>query len=288
MHFTNLFILISLLQSKEEYMDEIILDDVVESLVANAFTLATTECSSFEWDYKEVLRNVFETLLKIKFLLHDAQKRQVSDESVRRWLTELRDVTYDADNVLDEFSYGIFWQKLHSQNQMMNQVRSFSLCNPNEVKTIKQLLDKIVNDAADFGLRMDFVNPIPNISLEMDIDCFLDDLEVFGREYNVTKIVNILISSNNQQVISILPIVGMAGLGKTTLAKIVYDHEWIKKHFGGLAWVHVSRTFNVEEILREVPKFKDDEVLQRKKYLLVLDDVQNDDLDKWDTLRSKL
>ena len=230
-------------------MDEIILDDVVESLVANAFTLATTECSSFEWDYKEVLRNVFETLLKIKFLLHDAQKRQVSDESVRRWLTELRDVTYDADNVLDEFSYGIFWQKLHSQNQMMNQVRSFSLCNPNEVKTIKQLLDKIVNDAADFGLRMDFVNPIPNISLEMDIDCFLDDLEVFGREYNVTKIVNILISSNNQQVISILPIVGMAGLGKTTLAKIVYDHEWIKKHFGGLAWVHVSRTFNVEEIL---------------------------------------
>ena len=170
----------------------------------------------------------------------------------------------------------------------MNQVRSFSLCNPNEVKTIKQLLDKIVNDAADFGLRMDFVNPIPNISLEMDIDCFLDDLEVFGREYNVTKIVNILISSNNQQVISILPIVGMAGLGKTTLAKIVYDHEWIKKHFGGLAWVHVSRTFNVEEILREVPKFKDDEVLQRKKYLLVLDDVQNDDLDKWDTLRSKL
>lgn len=182
------------MQRKEEYTDEIILDDVVDNLIANLFSLATIEHSGFEWDYKKVLRNVYETLLRIKFLLPDAQKRQVSNESVRRWLTELRVVAYDVDNVLDEFSYGIFWQKLHSQNQMMDQVR-FSFCNPNKVK---QSLDKIMNNVVDFGLRMDFVNSIPNISLEMDIDCFLDDSEVFGREYDVTKIVNVLISSNNQ------------------------------------------------------------------------------------------
>ena len=73
-------------------------------------------------------------------MLHDAQKRQVSDNSVRNWLTKL--LVYDVDNVLDKFSYEIFGQKIQIQNQMMNQVPRFPFCNFDEVKTIKQKLDK--------------------------------------------------------------------------------------------------------------------------------------------------
>ena len=76
---------------------------------------------------------------------------------------------------------------------------------------------------------MELVNSIPKISLDMNIDSLLDDLEVVGRKHDIKKIVNLLINSNNQQVISVLPIVGMAGLGKTTLTKLVYNHELIKE-----------------------------------------------------------
>ncbi|KAK7824598.1 putative disease resistance protein rga4 [Quercus suber] len=173
-----------------------------------------------------------------------------------------------------------------------------NICFESSFKTIKQLLDKIVHDVAGFGLRMELVNSIPSISSDMNIDPLLNDSEVVGREYDVTKIVNVLISSSNQQVISVLPIVGMAGLGKTTLAKLVYNNELIKKHFDVLAWVNVGIDFNVEEILGEIISLEEDlsdeilqicaEKLRAIKYLLILDDVQEEDHVKWDTLKGYL
>ncbi|KAK4551754.1 hypothetical protein RGQ29_032275 [Quercus rubra] len=285
-------------QGKEEYRAEIILNDVIDRLIANVSSLAT-EHVNFELSFKV---DLLETLFKIKFVLGDAQKRQSSDESMGIWLTELRNVAYDADNVLDKFSYESFWQKVRIQNQMMDQVCNFSLCNYNEVvKPIKQLLDKIVNDVADFGLRMEMVNSIPKISLDMNIDSLLNDSEVVGRKQDIKKIVNLLISSSNQ--LSVLPIVGMAGIGKTTLAKLVYNHEQIKKHFDVVAWVNVGKNFDVEEILRKILEslreegliyYYTNEVHQMcaetlwKKYLLIFDDVHNEDPNKWDTLKGYL
>ncbi|XP_065621426.1 putative disease resistance protein RGA3 isoform X2 [Quercus suber] len=283
-------------KGEEEYMAEIILNDVVDRLIALAI-----EHINFELSFKE---DLLETLFKIKFVLGDAQKRQSSDGSMRIWLKNLRDVAYDADNVLDKFSYESFWRKVQIQNQMMGQVCNFSLCTPDEVKVTKQSLDKIVNDVADSGLRMELVNSIPKISLDMNIDSLLDDLEVVGRKHNIEKIVNLLINSNNQQVISVLPIVGMAGFGKTTLAKLVYNYGRIKEHFDELAWVNVGKNFDVEEILRKIlDSLREDssyhlayegvrkkcaKILWAKKYLLILDDVQNEDSKKWDTLKGYL
>ncbi|KAF3963413.1 hypothetical protein CMV_012188 [Castanea mollissima] len=107
-------------KGKEEYMAEIVLNDVVDRLIATAFSLATDNIG-FESSFKVELKNLLETLFKIKFLLDDAQKRQSSDESVRIWLMKLRDVAYDADNVLDEFSYESFWQEVQTKNLMVDQ-----------------------------------------------------------------------------------------------------------------------------------------------------------------------
>ncbi|KAK4566083.1 hypothetical protein RGQ29_002323 [Quercus rubra] len=274
-------------QRNEEYMAEIVLNDVVDRLVTKAFSLAT-ENIIFKWGFKEELKNLLDTLYKIKVVLH--QKRQVSDESVGIWLMKLRNVAYEVDNVLDEFDYEIIWQKVQLQNQMIDQVRSFSFCSHDKVKTIKQSLDELVNDIAGFGLRTELLKSIIKIRLDKNEDSFLNDSEVVGREFDVLKILNELISSCNQQVISVLPIVGMAGLGKTTLAKVLYSHEEIKKHFDALAWVHVSENFDVEKISREIRKSLKIEStsLGRRKYFLVLDDIWIEDCDKWDILRSHL
>nr|POF25811.1 putative thiol methyltransferase 1 [Quercus suber] len=192
-------------QRNEEYMAEIVLDDVVDGLVTKAFSLAT-EHIIFKWGFKEEFKNLLDTLYKIKVVLH--QKRQVNDESVGIWLMELRNVAYEVDNVLDEFDYEIIWQKVQFQNQMIDQVRSFSFCSHDKVKTIKQSLDKLVNDVAGFGLRIESLKSIIKIRLDKNEDSFLNDSEVVGREFDVLKILNELISSSNQQVISVLPIVG--------------------------------------------------------------------------------
>ncbi|KAM1309090.1 hypothetical protein ACFX2H_005817 [Malus domestica] len=98
-----------------------------------------------------------------------------------------------------------------------------------------------------------------------------------------------------------MAIVGMGGLGKTTLAKSVYNQDSIRKFFEKRIWVCVSNTFDVTLILRRMlesliltkapSKGNQDAILKKlqeelkgKRYLLILDDVWNEDLEKWDNL----
>ncbi|VAI00210.1 unnamed protein product [Triticum turgidum subsp. durum] len=102
----------------------------------------------------------------------------------------------------------------------------------------------------------------------------------------------------------VLPIVGMGGIGKTTLAQLVHNDQRVVQHFELVLWVCVSDKFIIEEIIQsiiEVATMKKcdltqmetlqkelSRVLGKKRYLLVLDDVWNEDEQKWDAMRSLL
>ena len=273
-------------------MAEVVVSVVAKGIIAKVVSLASEHISS-AWGFKEELEKLRVSLTKIQAVLHDAEKRQVSHEPVRIWLLELKDVAYRADNVLDEFGYEILRQKVETQNK--KKVRSFfSLSNPvvfpfkmaNKIKNINQSLDRIKTDIAAFGLRMESVKSIPKFGLDRETDSFIDDSEVIGRGDDVLEIVNLLIGANNQQPISVIPIVGMAGLGKTTIAKLVYKHDLVRKHFHKRIWVCVSENFHVKMVLREILEsfnvncggLENQNVilqnlqkeLQEKRYLLIL------------------
>ncbi|KAM3216105.1 hypothetical protein P3L10_025545 [Capsicum annuum] len=109
---------------------------------------------------------------------------------------------------------------------------------------------------------------------------------------------DILNVKNNMKVI---PIVGMGGIGKTTLAKEVYNHEAILCRFDVRAWATVSQQHNIKEILLNLLQSTikmDDTVktkgeaelkdilqksLKRKRYLIVLDDIWSCEV--WDGVR---
>ncbi|XP_057801613.1 putative late blight resistance protein homolog R1B-12 isoform X2 [Salvia miltiorrhiza] len=48
----------------------------------------------------------------------------------------------------------------------------------------------------------------------------------------------------------IIPITGMDGIGKTTLARHIFEHALVKEHFDIRAWTTISQTYNVRETLR--------------------------------------
>ncbi|KAJ6693280.1 hypothetical protein OIU85_004084 [Salix viminalis] len=75
---------------------------------------------------------------------------------------------------------------------------------------------------------------------------------VVGRDGDVFKILNLLTGSIDQQVLSVVPIVGMAGLGKTTIAKKICELVTKKKHFDATLWVCASNHFNKGRILGEM------------------------------------
>ncbi|KAF8783994.1 hypothetical protein HU200_000090 [Digitaria exilis] len=98
----------------------------------------------------------------------------------------------------------------------------------------------------------------------------------------------------------------MGGLGKTTLAKMVYNDSRVQKHFELKLWYCVSENFEANVVVRsvielatngrcdlpdniELLKGRLQEVIGRKRFLLILDDVWNEDHRKWEEdLRSLL
>jgi hypothetical protein len=208
--------------------------------------------------------------------------------------------------------YKIFRRKVEIQNSLKRKVRSFlSLSNPIafhlcvalKVQKIKVSLDELRKDAIGYGLGVLYTTPQP--SLHPKTDSFLGSSEVvIGRVDDVSKIMNLMVSSCRQQVLSVIPIVGMAGLGKTTLAKMVLKEVKDRKLFDVIFWICVSDSFDDERILGEMLQTLDkntggisnintimtnlERQLKDKKFLLVLDDVWNEEYGKWESLRYRL
>ncbi|KAM4105759.1 hypothetical protein ACB094_04G016800 [Castanea mollissima] len=285
---------------------------MAEEIVSRVISFAT-ELIGNAWGCEEELRGLGESLTMIRAFLTDAERRQVRDESVKLWLQKLEDVAYEADDVLDEFAYENLRQKIEVGNQRKRKVRDIcSTSNPllfrtkmgEKIKAVHKKLAKANELANGFGLtRLLSVDSNVEIIPTRETDSFLDHSEVVGRKSEVSKIVSLLTSATNQQ-LSVIPIVGMAGLGKTTVAKLVYNHELVKKHFDKKIWVCVSDDYNDKRILREALESLTQQSsalenkntileclkkeLQGKRYLLILDDMWNEEPMKWTTLRNCL
>uniref|UniRef100_A0A7N2MTX8 Rx N-terminal domain-containing protein n=1 Tax=Quercus lobata TaxID=97700 RepID=A0A7N2MTX8_QUELO len=162
------------MQSKAEYIAEILLGVFVEGLLAKLRSIVIEQHISFELGFKEGLIDLLILLTQIQLVLNDAEKRQASDDFVRSWLVELRRVAYDIDDVLDEFGYNILQQKVLNYSSTSNDI----IIMANKIKTINESLNRLKGDIASYDLRTEFVNSIPEISFNMEIDSFLDDSKV--------------------------------------------------------------------------------------------------------------
>ncbi|PHT58627.1 putative disease resistance protein RGA4 [Capsicum baccatum] len=144
------------------------------------------------------------------------------------------------------------------------------------------------------------------VTVELGVTCFvLTEPEVYGRDKEEDQIVKILINNVNvAQELPVFPIVGMGGLGKTTLAQMIFNDERVTNHFNPKIWVCVSDDFDEKRLIKTIvgnierssldvgdlasSQKKLQELLNGKRYLLVLDDVWNDDPEKWAKIRAVL
>nr|XP_029124149.1 putative disease resistance protein RGA3 [Elaeis guineensis] len=203
------------------------------------------------WGIHDKLKKLERMLSAIHNTLEDAEERQVRDPAVKRWLEALKDEAYEADDILDEFEVEAMRRKAEIQVDMTRKVRSFfSFHNPvwfrfkmgRQLNDIVEKIEKIIDEGNQFGFT---VKPPPQNRDRPQTHSYVDESNVIGREEDREKIVKLLLDHNHNQNVAVLCIVGIGGLGKTTLAQLIYKDERVKEHFQLLMWVCVSDDLDV-------------------------------------------
>lgn len=272
-------------------------------------------------DVTEELQSLSSILSIIQFHVEDAEERQLKDKAARSWLAKLKDVADEMDDLLDEYAAETLRSKLEgpSNHDHLKKVRSCFCCFwlnkcffnhkiAQHIRKIEGKLDRLIKERQIIGPNMNSGTDRQEIKERPKTSSLIDDSSVFGREKDKETIVKMLLAPNNNSGhanLSIIPIVGMGGLGKTTLTQLIYNDERVKEHFQLRVWLCVSENFDEMKLTKETIEsvasgfssattnmnlLQEDlsKKLQGKRFLLVLDDVWNEDPEKWDRYRCAL
>ncbi|TXG70951.1 hypothetical protein EZV62_005886 [Acer yangbiense] len=250
-------------------------------------------------------------LQRMQCFLKDADARQDEDQGVRNWVTEIRTAAYDAEDIVDIFILKMESQRRHSFikryvlifKELLN-LRKVG----NEIEAFRARISDISKSCETYGIKSIGEGTSSCTSRERLRQLRRSsprglDKDIIGMQKDVTQLVARLLKKENH--LTVISLVGMGVIGKTTLAKKVFNHSDVRCHFDCLAWIYVSQEYRPKDILFGIIKevirptkeqlemmdnIQEEELekmlyehLQEKKYLVVLDDIWT--TEAWDLLK---
>ncbi|KAK3014539.1 LOW QUALITY PROTEIN: hypothetical protein RJ639_008313 [Escallonia herrerae] len=237
----------------------------------------------------------------IEAVLSDAEEKQIAKKSVNRWLEQLQDLAYDLDDLLDEMATEALRRKMMAQptqasNPSMLRKLIPACCSTNFTPRAVKLED-LLKQRSDLNLTSDHLGAREEretkdrlqLPWSMNILDFTAGKKI-NKQYSIKM--SLGCESGSDHRFRVIPIVGMGGIGKTSLAQQIYNDEEVKNSFDLKAWICISDEFDEFAITERIYKaisserceFKDlnmvqvklREIISNKKFLLVLDDVWNE------------
>ena len=247
-------------------------------------------------------------------LLKDADARQDESEAVRRWVSEIRDLAYDADDIIATYALKVGSRKggdvqkfVKRCSCILDEVITVHKVG-SQIEDIKEKVSSLRTIFRDYGIRESTIKGGGSSSFnerkreERQTFSHLDH-DVVGFDDDVNKLVEFLLKEGEGN--RVASICGMGGLGKTTLAKMVYNHPEVKKHFDCRTWSYISQQCQRRRVWEEIlikllspneeerdgiHKLTDEEIVGKlreaqlqKKCLVILDDIW--DIGTWNSLR---
>ncbi|KAI3855450.1 hypothetical protein MKX03_025408 [Papaver bracteatum] len=264
---------------------------------------------------REQVEQLGNELRRMLCFLKDADsKEQQGDALVRNWISEIRDVVYDSEDVIDTFVLKVASRERGGIINLL--IKSAYILNTGKHqykvgKEIRSILRKLQNISASrvkYDIKSirdeETPNSVANQKLQQQLRRsypHVEDADVIGLEEHTSELIAEL--TKEEEHCCVISIIGVGGLGKTTLAKNAYRHSVVKNHFQFCAWTFVSQRCSRKDILKEILKKasasshelgdienKNEEdlvqllykYLQDKRYLVVLDDIWSSEA--WDIL----
>ena len=294
------------------------------SFISSEFTLTVT--------VKKEVQKLETKFRTIQAVLNDAEKRQLKEEAVKLWLDKLEGVSYEIDDVLDEWNTVMIKAEIEKQQKEFEEEEeekaetstakkrkvwpitpNFNFSVPNlfqhrdiahKIKDLNEKLDEIYKEREVYGFELS--SPIEEVVERPKTTSYVDVSEILGRDKVKNDLVSILLGKSTEKGKHphVISLVGMGGIGKTTLAQLAYNDQEVQAHFEIKVWVCVSDPFDQCKLAKEILESIEgqssnltalESLLNRicdkvrgKKFFLVFDDVWNEDNAMWEPFRDAL
>ncbi|WVZ87188.1 hypothetical protein U9M48_033869 [Paspalum notatum var. saurae] len=250
----------------------------------------------------EVLKSEIE---RVEAVVPDVKGRAIGNRPLARSLGRLKELLYDADDMVDELDYYRLQHQVEGDSRKRMRIDEVSTHSTaanahtwdendfcNRIQQTSRQLQKAVSEVEKLYRSGSVASSNPCQSTAAD-PCrrtsSLVHCKMYGRVAEKNSVLQMITEGTSDGVL-ILPIVGIAGIGKTALAQLVYNDPIVRSQFDHRIWIWVSKNFDVARLTIEMLDFKKHEGISSlaklqeilvshvtsKRCLLIFDDVWDD------------
>ncbi|XVF30188.1 hypothetical protein REPUB_Repub16aG0035800 [Reevesia pubescens] len=270
----------------------------IDLVIGRIVSVAENEASSLGGVQDEIEKVKLE-LMSMRSFLEEADRKGTLglSEGEKTWVANVRNIAYEVEDAIDEFmcrvNKGVFFQSIRIPKHLWLRHQMAK-----KLQKMKSMIQAIPETVKRYGIdRLEGIAPNSDcqwVKNHSESSLFFDADNLVGIETAKQNLMRWLLSENPQR--TVISVVGMGGLGKTTLVANTFNSKIVRQNFDCYAWLTISQSYIVEDLFKAMIQelFKEAKeripahlgtmsyrqlvellvnYLQQKRYVVVLDDV---------------